>query len=177
MSKLVGLREYARHKGVQAGAVSLAENSGRLNKSVVRDENGKFLGINLELADQEWEANTDADKKPITHRKTMKKGSDDSPTPGDLDSDSVPVLSVANARAKHWDAKLRRLKYLAAARELVNASEVQSVYVSRIIACKTRLLAIPSRFKQQFPDITMGELDGLDALIRETLEDLAAGNE
>jgi phage terminase Nu1 subunit (DNA packaging protein) len=44
--------------------------------------------------------------------------------------------------------------------------------VSVFTACKTRLLAIPSRARQALPHLVAADLGVLEALIREALEDL-----
>ena len=65
------LRAYARHRkaegliGGTLGAVQQAITSGRLEKSVGRDANGKPLILDAGLADREWFANTRADRVPI----------------------------------------------------------------------------------------------------------------
>lgn len=57
MPRLLGVREYARHRGVSHVAVLKAIKSGRLDKSVRKGKRGP--AIDAEVADLEWSANTD----------------------------------------------------------------------------------------------------------------------
>jgi len=52
------MRAYSRRRGCSHEAVRQAISSERLVQSVVSDSSGRFLGIDPELADREWEANT-----------------------------------------------------------------------------------------------------------------------
>lgn len=56
---MMGLSEYARHRGCWPSAVEKAEKSGRIAAAVRRTEAGEFIGIDWRLADQLWAANTD----------------------------------------------------------------------------------------------------------------------
>ncbi len=57
MARLLGVREYARHRGVSHAAVSKAIKVGRLDKAVKKGKRGP--AIDAEVADLEWAANTD----------------------------------------------------------------------------------------------------------------------
>lgn len=54
----IGLRAYARRRGVRLSAVQKAIESRRV--TAIREEGGRITGIDPELADQQWAANTDA---------------------------------------------------------------------------------------------------------------------
>src|SRR5689334_15354288 len=61
----VGRAEYARSRKLDYKAVQKAIDSGRLSKSVKRGPSGRVLGLFPELADAEWEANTDQVRAPL----------------------------------------------------------------------------------------------------------------
>ena len=58
---LVGVREYARHRGVSHPAVSKAIRTGRLQEAVTYTQKGsrRVAQIDVEVADREWLAKTD----------------------------------------------------------------------------------------------------------------------
>lgn len=175
-------RQYAKRRGCSAMAVSVAIKNGRLVKSVVRDAVGNPKIADPDLADQEWAANTDATMR------SKAAGGDPAelvdhvlgvpPAPvehsvDDSDGPATPInLADAAARAKHWDAELKELKFKEAARELIPARDVESRLVDVFSACKVKLLEIPSRAKQALPHLSVSDLQVIEALLREGLEAL-----
>lgn len=162
-------------------AVSAAVKDGRLVKSVTRDQYGNPKIADPELADQEWAANTDSAKIPHTVIEAraaaaamVESGDDDEEQPSALDAE-LTVTSAA-ARSKHWEANLRELKYKQAAKELVNAKEYEGQLADVFSHCRTRLLAIPSRCKQALPHLSNADVVVVEDLVREALEELAAGD-
>lgn len=166
----MSLRAYARHRGCSGAAVSVAKKKSRLVECF-KDKTGWTAHRiqNVALADEEWEKNTDLSKAPA-YVKARAAGRD-------IDSGDTEVrdLSKAAAEQKHWQAKQARLKFEEAARELVPAKDVRLALENEIHACRTRLLRIPSRARQAMPELTTAQLGGLEELIREALEGLAAG--
>ena len=55
----IGIRAYARHRGVSPTAVSKAIKEGRLKRSVDHDHPRGWPQIDIAMADQEWDANSD----------------------------------------------------------------------------------------------------------------------
>ena len=171
---LVSLRQFAKLVGVNVNAVSLAIKAGRLRQSVARDQFGSPKIADVELAKQEWAANTSADHRARagggleTHAQLL-------PVTGDVTPDSTePRESVANAteRLKTAQANLAELKLAKAAGELVSAVAVERKLVGVFVACKTALLALPSRLKQDRPELPIDVVEHLDRLIREACEAL-----
>lgn len=158
-SPLLSVSSYAKHRGDTRQAVEKAIKTGRLQKSLTRDAKGRSW-INPELADQEWAQNTDYTDAPQRAPEAVE--SDDS-------------IAGASAREKHWRAKLAELKFKEAAGELVSAKEVERKWSDVLTTVKTRLLGIPTRAKQQCPELTVGTIAKLDDLIRETLQELSNG--
>jgi hypothetical protein len=56
----ISLSAYARHRGVTPAAVQKAVATGRLRASVARDDRGAPRIADVELADREWSARTQA---------------------------------------------------------------------------------------------------------------------
>lgn len=169
---------YARRRGVSVEAVRKAHRSGRLHRSIVM-VNGKPKIADPALADREWAANTNISKLPaalLIARHGRRAG-----TRGDRGSRSAPRsddtqqadLSDATRREKLARAQLAELKYRERAGQLVEAEEMKAAWIDHITIARTKVLGIPSKFKQRRPHQTLEDLADLDELLREALEDLA----
>jgi phage terminase Nu1 subunit (DNA packaging protein) len=153
-------REYAMHRGCVTSAVQQAIHAGRLTKSLHRDARGWYQ-IDVELADQEWAATTRANMIPLS-----------GPTaPGCGDA---PSLGEARARLDLAKAELAEIELAEKRGELVQAGEVEARLSTVFGRCKTKLLGIPSRARQQDPGLTAAQVALIKSLVREALEDLAA---
>jgi len=169
-------REYAKRRGVSHVAVQRAINSGRLNRSV-RD--GKV--VDPELADREWEASTDLSKAPGS---VVERAAERAAASGGAARPRVePVAPVAvlgaslaenNAAKAYWQAKQAELDFREAAKELVPADEVRGALTETFRSCRTKLLGLPARIRQQIPHLTPADVGTIESLVREALEDLAA---
>jgi phage terminase Nu1 subunit (DNA packaging protein) len=149
--------EYAEHRGVSQPTVSRAIQNRRLRDSVVQQPNGRPLIVDVELADREWAANTDA---------TKSRSSD----PAELDED----LIAATTRWKIAQADAVELKLRKDRGELVRALDVERAIAEAFLAARTSLLALPSQIKQDLPHLTLEEVARIDARVREALEALSA---
>lgn len=153
MKSGISQNAYARsrkERGLPGGnpnAVVRAVASGRLKDSVV---DGRI--VDVDLADREWEANTDHTKRE--HAEGVSK-------------------SEASAVETFWKSKQAELKFLLAAGELVEARDVEARLVAVFTECKTKLLGLPSRAKQALPHLSLADISTLDALVRESLEALS----
>lgn len=152
----MSLRAYAKRRGCTPMAVSVAVKDGRLKFSVTRDATGAPKIKDPDLADREWQENTQHSKRP--------------PKPGERDEE----LDSAAKQGKLWDARTRELKFRAAAGELVPAVDVQREVEEAFVACKTHLLALPTRLRQQLPHLTVSDAEVIEACVREALEHLAS---
>lgn len=183
-------RAYAKSRGLSANAVSVAIAAGRLVKCITRNEFGQPKIADAALADQEWNANTDQTRarvaspevKPIpvlTAVRSVTPLPDPLPAREPSEDPDEPDGSMADAaaREKHWRAKLAELKYKAAAGELVPASEVETSWANTLSQVRTKLLGIPTQFRQALPTLTPPDLVLLENLIREALENLVAADE
>lgn len=172
------LTDLAELLGISKERVSAGVRSGKLPKTAVRDSaTGRYVGVtNLVDAAVEWRRNTDLAKVPPPQYKEL-------PSPpeladvsdldmGDEDEGGI-TLANASAQERLWTAKKKRLEYLQVAGKLVPAADVEREVTDMIVACKTRLLAVPSRAKQALPHLTLDDLAMLESVVREALEELA----
>lgn len=174
------LRQYARHRGVSHVAVMKAIESGRLGKSVSRDEKDRPL-IDAELADKEWPKMT---KEVFKGNASGKPGDLKKPAvkrplaeiPADLDGE--PMLTFAEARElrENYQARLEKLRYERESGKVVDSDEIQKKWVSVAAIVRTKVLGIPSKARQRLTDMTADQYATLEAVVRETLEDLADGD-
>lgn len=181
----ISLRAYARHRGVSAMAVSKAVAAGRLRASVTRDEHGQPKIADVALADQEWDAGTDHSKAPgyVKERAAARAAGAPPAAPPAAERTEPPPeeaglqlgasLAVASAAEKVWRAKLAELDYRERTGELVDAEEMTAKIADVFTRVRTRLLAIPTRAKQQLPHLTVQDVALVDGLVREALEELA----
>ncbi len=180
----LSLSSYARRRGVALATVKRAIDRGRIRAGVVRDAAGRPW-IDAEVADREWAAATDLTTAPPAVREQLERGgvvasAPSAPPPPSEGGDEYPgvgdptSLSEQSAREKYWKANQAELEYRRRAAELVEASEVEAGWVSVVSAARSKMLAVPTRFKQQFPDLTDKHVAGLDALVREVLEAFAS---
>lgn len=180
---------YARRRGVSAMSVSEAIKNGRLVKSVVR-VNGLPKISDPDLADAEWEANTDISRRIAAAGGVVAPPQFAAPTPKavvappkvpesvvepvDLDesSDSIDSIATATQREKHWKANLAELKFKEAAGELVPVADVKREWTGLLSHVRGHLLGLPTRLKQAIPVLTVKDVGLIEKLVREALEEL-----
>lgn len=147
MTELVGIRAYARHRGVSHQAVMQAIKRGRLSASVVGEGRGKKL--DRRVADLEWEAKTDPRKvRPKASRKggaPAKQGE----LPG-MEGEEAPEprakgLSHATAAAAKvaMDVKLKQLDYEERMGNLLDRGQVEreSFELARLV--RDQVMGVP----------------------------------
>jgi hypothetical protein len=197
----MGIREYARHKGVSAPTVLRAIDAGRLKASIVRvRKNGRDdvpQIADVALADREWEAATDLSTAPgyVKEREDKRQAASPPSTPQSPVAESTTKsepeapaageddepgelypgmsLSKASASQKYWQAKNEQLKYQERTGELVDARDVEQAMVAIVVASRTKLLAVPGKFKARVPSLQHDEMRVLDELLREAMSELA----
>lgn len=157
----LSLRAYAERRGVSAEAVSQAVKRGRLSASIVR-VGGRPKIRDPDLADREWAESTRPDMVPISGP-AARRGRDGEPS----------ALVQGRTRLETAKAELIEMQLRERKGELVQAAEVERRWASIISACKAQLLAIPSRLKQEDPDLTTAQIALVEKLVREALIDLA----
>lgn len=183
----ISLREYAKRRGVSAMAVSVAVKTGRLKDSVTRNEHGQPKISDPDLADREWDANTNHEMRAramgldaLEQKSEAPEGGAPSTKalleapPSPADAPGEESLASAAARSKHWEAQLRELKYREAAGELVPAADVAHEWAGILSQVRTKMLGLPTQIKQAIPSLAVVDTVLIEDLIRTALEDLVA---
>jgi phage terminase Nu1 subunit (DNA packaging protein) len=153
----LSLRAFARSQGVTLPAVQRAIKAGRLTAaSVGRDARGRPVILDAETAAAEWLAHTRV-------RVDSRKGTG---------SAAPSKLAEATLRERTARGDLFELEYARKKRLVVPAREVDLRWSAQVVAARTKMLGIPSRYKQRVPHATVADLGVLEALIREALEEL-----
>ena len=149
----MGLREYARHRGVAPSAVEKALKSGRIQK----EPDGTIDPVK---ADAAWERNTSPaqqrkpDPTPPTPVPVPAKPSAPpvrQPTQRPAESDAgpsttgMPNYQMSRAVRETYNAKLTRLDYEERTGKLLNAEDVAKDAFAVARRVRDRLLNIPSR--------------------------------
>lgn len=165
--KPISIREYARRKDISHTAVEIAIKSGRLSKSVVRDDRGRPKIGDPDLADREWAANTDqsAPRNRITGDPKRRKASATAPyelksapatnNPGGQavpaqdngggDAAGGPSYAKSRAVREHYQARLAKLEFDEKAGKLVPADTVRVSIFKTARSARDMLMAIPDR--------------------------------
>lgn len=185
-AKLVKVSKQMVGKGIRAGRLP--------PEFLVRDDSGRVAGIaEPELAARAWKASADHSKAPgyvkeradarahggVTAAAAARVPPAQPSEPDDDQREPVPIrddmsLTEATAIEKVWRARLAELKYKQDSGELVPARDVEAHMANVFSSCKTKLLGVPSRVRQQDPGLTTAQLALIDSVIREALEGLAA---
>jgi phage terminase Nu1 subunit (DNA packaging protein) len=150
-------RAFARRVGVDEAQVRKAIRTGRLERCLGRWQ-GRVVIADVALADREWRENQDPAKAP---------------TPG-----RGRRSTVADARRRVLDLQAAKLQqdYDLRAGTLVAIDEVETRLTPMILQARNQLLGLPAHAKQRLPHLTPADLAVLDQLVREALEELAAGD-
>lgn len=83
------------------------------------------------------------------------------------------TIDDVRAIAEFWRAKKSELEYRKAAGELVEIAEVQAAYADEVAACRSKLLGVPSRFRQR-AKLSAKDYNLLESFVREALEELGS---
>lgn len=128
----MSLREYGKHRGMGHEAVRRAIIDGRLVKSVSKD--GRAYSIDPELADKEWEENTDSRK----HNNKGKRA----PKPV---ASAAPTFNQARAVREMYAARLTQLEYEERSGLLCKVEDVQLAAFKSARLTRDAMLNIPAR--------------------------------
>lgn len=191
MGQVVGVREYARRRGVSHTAVSHAIRAGRLSKSVTRDARN-WPRIDVELADAEWDENTTpADArgqpgpgekrdgkpesrpagKPVQHD-LIEGATPEKPTAGRSKSSALAQVQAVRVG---YQARLAGLEYRKRAGQLAELGSIRAAIASIFTDFRENVLNVPDQCAPELAADTTP--DGCRALLRaelmRMLEDLA----
>ena len=163
-TKKTGLSQvdYAIHRGCSPNTVFVAIRSGRLKKCLL--PNGRIRSATE--ADAEWAKTTKEKHVPRVGVTAPRLG-----------ADAEGAMDLAEARLRHEsaDAEKAEIDVARMKGELLVARDVEDRMVAVFASCKTKLLGIPSRARQADPALTSSQVTLIEELVREALEDLAAG--
>lgn len=177
-SKLMGVQQYANHRGVSRKAVQRAIADGRIPYTINPDNNRKQ--IDCDEADQSWARNTDQGKMPHAALVSRLPDSFQGDMPGD-GSQASSLVDLFEAKAAHekYKAELTRLKLEREKRLLIPVGEIQKAVETEYSYVRTRLLAIPSKTALQISNMTdPAEIKALlDNVIAEALAELVSDKE
>lgn len=164
----VGIRAYARHRGVSQKAVQQAMETGRISFDV--DQSGAKL-IDPERADHEWDLNTDIAKKPVrtraagepppiapedlTHEDLESFAAEDrpdveEPEEGDPELQENPLsvlrkFNLSRATKEFYLAKMARLNFERESGKLVEIEAVKRNFFNLARRTREAILNIPNR--------------------------------
>jgi hypothetical protein len=102
----------------------------------------------------------------------LPRSSDDPPAQPDQ---GLPEYTISRARLEYEKANLAELERRAKAKLLLPREDVEQAWATAVNICRSRLLSVPSVAKQRIPHLDLNEVEMLTTLIRDALEELAAG--
>lgn len=183
----ITLTAYASRRGVSPKAVSKAVAAGRLSASVTRDQHGAPKIADAELADQEWEANTRARVEYVAPKRSPAAAELEQAERAPPPAAAAPSPELAEyyahraaresaaARRESLQADLAEITLAERRGEMIPTEKARRDVMERYTAVKTKLLGVPRRIAQRFPDLAAELVPVLDEILREALEELASG--
>jgi hypothetical protein len=164
----LSLRAYAKRRGITEAAVRKAIKQGRITKN----PNGK---INPQIADNEWNNNTD----PAQIRKNLSEERHDYNPNSQLNSVGGPSYQQSRAIKEAYGAKLLRLQFEKESKKLISIDDVKVSAFNAARMTRDRILNIPDRVIPQLVGKTnifeMKEI--LKAELIKALEELSKVND
>jgi phage terminase Nu1 subunit (DNA packaging protein) len=157
---MMGLREYARHRGCRLNAVQTAVAAGRIQ--VLEGQ------VDSEQADADWEANTN----PVGAMRERVPPPAEGPT-APAPTQARERYAAIRAEREDWERRMAQLKYEEKAGLLVSAAECAARYEKFVVLSKANLLGLPAKIKGDLPHLSTRDLARIDRLIHEALEGLA----
>ena len=191
----MNLQQYGDHRkalGMKGGshvAVLKAIERGRLMAPAV-ERRGRGWEINPELADQQWaDATNTAERGSGHHRGQEPVAAAPAPTQQQepvrrataqrqetATPKGVPPRAVSEAVLAAVKAKRETMALHLDEKKLLRLEDVELAWGSAVNITRTRLLGVPSTAKQRIPHLEVEEVELLTTLIREALDELAAGD-
>jgi hypothetical protein len=114
-----------------------------------------------------------AKREPATPRPPQPKRP---PAPAkDLEPADLPDYNVSRARSEYEKANLLELDRKTKEGHLLRREDVEQAWGGAVNITRTRLLGVASTARQRIPHLEVEEVELITTLIREALEELAAG--
>lgn len=163
---LMGIREYARHKGVSQKAVQLAIKEGRIDGAISMV--GKRKKIDPTKADKLWEENTIPNNKN-TH---IRNDHPDKETPQEPQLKG-PSYAQSRAIKEAYAAKMAQVNYEQKAGNLIDADEVRKAVRQIARTVRDSLMNIPDKLAPILTAET--ELDEVHKILTEEVRNACEG--
>ena len=97
------------------------------------------------------------------------------PPPRAPEPEELPAYNDSRARSEYEKANLLELQRKTQEGMLLRREDVELAWGGAVNITRTRLLGVPSTAKQRIPHLEIEEVELLTTLIREALDELAAG--
>jgi hypothetical protein len=196
---LITQAEFSRLAGVSRSAVKQAINNGLI--TAVEDQGGRIL-IHKTEGLLQYQANSRRQRKPkpaapvpttlgnATGLELLSWGQNPAeaaahdapanPEPQQSESakpnrETMPEYGKSRARSEYEKANLLELQRKTQEGLLLRREDAVQAWNQAVNITRTRLLGVPSTAKQRIPHLEIEEVELLTGLIREALDELAAG--
>jgi hypothetical protein len=173
---LINVSEAAAILGLKSrGSIYRKIKSGELETIAAPDGTPMVERDRLE---QRWAAITrmrqDSPKplRPASERMASREKPSPSRRP---DPEDLPDYNESRARSEYEKANLMELERKAKEGQLLRREDVTTAWTAAVNITRSKLLGVPNRAKQRLPHLEVEEVELLTLLIREALEELAAG--
>lgn len=168
--------ELAARLGVTTMAVSKAVSAGRISSPAVEVFCGRPRIVDADEAVKQFHARVNLSQRREHKARDAAQAGDPaashaSPVPSD---DELPDIATSNKRKIAAEARLSEIKLQKEMSKLVPAADVQAAIEEAFTKCKTRVLGIHVRARQQIPHLTEKDVAFLEELEREACEELVA---
>lgn len=89
--------------------------------------------------------------------------------------EDLPEYTISRARSEYEKANLLELDRKTKEGQLLRREDVEQAWNAAVNITRTKVLGVPSRTKQQIPHLMPDEVEVIRDLLREALDELAAG--
>lgn len=146
---LMSCAQYARHRGVSKAAVTKAVQAGRI--SLIERDGKRF--VDSDIADRQWNANTQHEKKHIQTQKeklenTSPQTEETASTAPESESEqknSPSTYSQARAYKETFNAKLAKLQYDERVGRVTSVEQVQKEAFRDARIVRDAMMRLPDR--------------------------------
>ena len=171
---LISVQDAANLLGLKSrGSVYRKIKSGELGTEPGPD--GTPL-IERDRLEQRWAAITrQAKDSPVPLRSMSERAPAEKRQPSPPDPADLPEYNESRARSEYEKANLLELQRKTQEGHLLRREDAVQAWNQAVNITRTRLLGVPSTAKQRIPHLEIEEVELLTGLIREALDELAAG--
>ena len=176
---LISVGEAAKVLGLKSRG-SIYRKIQRHELETVPGPDGNPL-IERDNLEQRWAAitrtRTDSPQplRPAAERTKPQPKQPPPPPPRAPEPEELPAYNDSRARSEYEKANLLELDRKTKEGLLLRREDVELAWGSAVNITRTRLLGVPSTAKQRIPHLEVEEVELLTTLIREALDELAAG--